>query len=50
MLGGIATLPNGLTSIYGYNLADRVDYRNSRTARGIIVSVHYVLTFDIKNQ
>lgn len=50
VFGGIGAVPNGLTAIYCYNLADRVDYHNGRTTRGIIANMHYTLTFTITTQ
>ncbi|HGD0898876.1 TPA: hypothetical protein ACG7RA_001488 [Streptococcus agalactiae] len=50
IFGGVAGIPNGLTAVYGYNFADRVDYHNGRTDRGIQADIHWTLTFSIKPQ
>lgn len=45
-----AALPNGLTSAYLYNLADKVSYRNSLNSRGIIANLTYTLVFTTASQ
>lgn len=50
IFGGVAGIPNGLTAVYGYNFADRIDYHNGRTNRGIEANIHWTLTFSIKSQ
>lgn len=50
IFGGVAGIPNGLTAVYGYNLADRIDYHNGRTNRGIQADLHWTLTFRIQPQ
>lgn len=50
VFGGVGALPNGLTAVYAYNLADKVSYRNSLNNRGIIANLTYVLVFTTKSQ
>lgn len=50
IFGGVAGIPNGLTAVYGYNFADRIDYHNGRTNRGIQANIHWTLTFTINPQ
>ncbi|HHO42350.1 MAG TPA: hypothetical protein ENN12_03220 [Epsilonproteobacteria bacterium] len=50
IFGGVGAIPNGLSSIYVYNLADKVDYRNSLNNRGIIAKLTYTLVFTTASQ
>ncbi|AOM83888.1 hypothetical protein [Salisediminibacterium beveridgei] len=55
IVGGLVFGPwgvagNGITSVYLFNLADRISYHNGRTSRGIIANMHYTLTFSITTQ
>lgn len=40
----------GLTALWAYNFADRVDYWNDSTSRGIIATIYVTLFFSIKTQ
>ncbi|PJN91553.1 hypothetical protein [Bacillus sp. mrc49] len=50
VFGGVGSVPNGLTAVYLYNLADKVDYRNGLNNRGIIATVTYDLVFTTASQ
>lgn len=48
--GAPAGLVNGLTAIYCYNFADRVDYWNNKNNRGVVADITWLLVFNINNQ
>lgn len=50
IFGGVGALPNGLSAVYAYNLADKVSYRNSLNNRGIIANLTYALVFTTASQ
>lgn len=50
IFGGVGAIPNGLSALYAYNLADRVSYRNNLNNRGIIANLTYALVFTTKSQ
>lgn len=50
IFGAVGAIPNGLTSFYCYQLANKVSYRNSLNNRGIIADVTWALVFTTKSQ
>lgn len=50
VFGGVGAIPNGLTSAYSYQLANKVSYRNSLNKRGIIANLTYALVFTTSSQ
>ncbi len=50
IFGGVGAIPNGLTAVYCYQLANKVSYRNSLNNRGIIANVTWALVFTTSSQ
>lgn len=50
IFGGVGAIPNGLTSAYSYQLANKVSYRNSLNNRGIIANLTWALVFTTSSQ
>lgn len=50
VFGGVGAVPNGLTAVWVYSLANRVQYVNSTTKRGIIADVRWVLYYTVRTQ
>ena len=48
IFGGVGVIPNGLTSVYAYSLADSVDYNANRPGIGVILEVNYLLFYNCK--
>ena len=47
-VGSIAAIPNGISAIWAYSLADSVDYNANRPGSGVILEVHYLLVYNCK--
>lgn len=45
LFGGVPGLPNGLTAIWGFSLADTIDYNASLPGNGIILEMTFLLTY-----
>lgn len=41
---------NGATALWANQLANRIDYHNNRTSRGIIADIYWIPAFNIKTQ
>lgn len=50
VFGAVFALPNGLTALYTYHLADRVEYWNGRSSRGIKADIWWIPWFSISTQ
>jgi hypothetical protein len=50
VFGGFGAIPNGLCSMYCWKLANDVSYVNSRTNRGIVANIWWILVYNINNQ
>ncbi|MDK2802746.1 MAG: hypothetical protein KFW09_05145 [Oscillospiraceae bacterium] len=44
-VGSIAAIPNGISAIWAYSLADSVDYNANRPGSGVIVDIKYLITY-----
>lgn len=45
VFGGVGALPNGLTAIYAYSLADTVDYNANKPGKGVVLEIKWVLVY-----
>lgn len=50
IFGGVGAIPNGLSSVYAYQLANKVSYRNSLNNRGIVANLTWALVFTTASQ
>jgi len=50
VFGGVGAVPNGLTAAYSYQLANKVNYYNSLSSRGIVANLTWLLVFTVKSQ
>lgn len=45
IFSGVGGVPNGLSAVYGYMIADSVDYNANKSGDGVILDVNWWLTF-----
>lgn len=45
VFGGVGAIPNGLTAVWAYSLADTVDYNANKSGEGVIVEISWILTY-----
>lgn len=46
VFGGVGAIPNGLGAAYAYSIADTVDYNANKSGDGVILEVHWILTYN----
>lgn len=50
IFGGVGAIPNEISSVYAYQLANKVSYRNSLNNRGIIANITFTFVFTTASQ
>lgn len=45
VFGGVGAVPNGLTAVYAYSIADTVDYNANKSGNGVVLDINWWLTY-----
>lgn len=48
LLPGVGAIPNGLTAVYAYSVADTVDYNANKQGSGVVLDINYWLTYNCR--
>lgn len=50
VFGGVGAIPNGLTAVYLYMVANSASYYNSLSNRGIVADITWILVYKMRTQ